>query len=484
MKVVDPILFHAQTSPSAIAICTPGTRPESITYGELERLMNNIGRLAVLSDLTRGQIVAIHVKDKIFEIALMLALMRQGIATVAPRLPSLPKEFGVHAVIADAPNRFENVGRVILADASWKNLHDTRLADERLYQVGDDDICRIVLTSGTTGEAKGIAFSQRKLLERIPRFEFVMGNRLSLSSRLFCDLGIQTGIGLQVILYMLWKGGTVFLFGADSATTVQAFDLFKVQGMMTSPNGLAQYLAFYELPGAPACGFDFIACLGAQLPRALSDRARACMSPNLYSAYGSTEVSTSAGAPAHLVADVAGAVGFPTPDVSIEIVDRSGSVLAAGREGLVRIKSPQSVTSYLGDPAASARAFRDGWFYPGDIGLLTPQGMLVIRGRDSSVINLGGDKVSPELVEEVLTTFGGVTEAGVFALPDAREVPQLWAAVVCPFDVDWTKLRGICAGRLGAAYVPAHFIRVQALPKSDIGKLDRARLPQVAGPQS
>jgi acyl-coenzyme A synthetase/AMP-(fatty) acid ligase len=480
MKIVDPILFHARTSPSAIAICTPGTRPESITYGELERLMNNIGRMAVLSDLSRGQIVAIYVKDKMFEIGLMLALMRQGIATLTPRSPSLPKELGVHAVITDAPSRFENVGRVILADASWRKLHDTPLADERLYQVADDDLCRIVLTSGTTGDAKSIAFSQKKLIERIPRFEFVMGNRLSLSRRLFCDLGIQTGIGLQVILYMLWKGGTVFLFGADSASMVQGFELFKVQGMMTSPHGLAQYLAFYELPGAPSCGLEFVVCLGAQLPRSMSERARAHLSPNLYSAYGSTEVSTSAGAPAHLVADIAGAVGYPTPDVSIEIVDETGRPLAAGREGLVRIRSPQSVTSYRGDSEASARAFRDGWFYPGDIGTLTAKGMLVIRGRDSSVINLGGDKVNPELIEEILTTFGGVSEAGVFALPDAREIPVLWAAVVSPSVVDWAKLQGICASKLGAAYVPARFVRVPALPKNQVGKLDRARLPQVA----
>jgi acyl-coenzyme A synthetase/AMP-(fatty) acid ligase len=410
----------------------------------------------------------------------MLALMRQGIATFTPRSPALPKELSVDAVITDASLQFENAGRVIRADASWKKLHDTRLADERLYQVADDDLCRIVLTSGTTGEAKCIAFSQQKLIERIPRFEFVMGNRLSLSRRLFCDLGIQSGIGLQVILYMLWKGGTVFLFGADSAAMVQAFELFNVQGIMTSPSGLAQYLAFYELPGTPPCSFDFIVCLGAQLPRSLSERTRAQMSPNLYSAYGSTEVSTSAGAPAHLVADIAGAVGFPTPDVTIEIVDASGHVQAAGQEGIVRIRSPQSVTSYLGDSVASAQAFRDGWFYPGDIGLLTPSRMLVIRGRDSSVINLGGDKVNPELIEEVLTTFGGVAEAGVFARLDAREIPELWAAVVCSTAVDWAKLQSICASKLGGACVPARFVQVQSLPKNQIGKLDRTLLPQVA----
>jgi acyl-coenzyme A synthetase/AMP-(fatty) acid ligase len=479
MNVVDPILFHAQTSSSTMAICTPGTRPESITYGELERLMNNIGRMAMLADLVRGHVVAIHVTDKIFEIALMLALMRQGIVTVSARSPSLPKELEVHAVIADAPNQFENVGRVILADASWKRLHDKRLADDRLYQVGDDDLCRIVLTSGTTGEAKGIAFSQKKLVDRIPRFEFVLGNRFSMGRRLFCDLGIKSGIGLQVILYMLWKGGTVFLFGADSAMMVQAFDLFKVEGMLTSPNGLAQYLAFYELPGAPPCSFDFISCIGAQISRSLSERVRAHMTPNLYSGYGSTEVSTSAGAPAHLVAEIPGAVGFPTPDVNIEIVDEGGKVLPAGREGLVRVQSPQTVMGYLGDPTASAQAFRDGWFFPGDIGCLTAERMLIIRGRESSVINLGGDKVRPELVEELLATEGSVVEAGVFSRPNALGVPELWAAVVAQSDVDWADLQKICATKQGASYVPAHFVRVSSLPKNDAGKLDRARLPDL-----
>src|SRR5215468_5426571 len=106
------------------------------------------------------------------------------------------------------------------------------------------------------------------------------------------------------------------------------------------------------------------------------------MCSNLVCSYGSTEVGTVASAPAHLIADIPGAVGHVTPGVSIEIVDQSGQMLPAGKEGFVRIRSPHSVKGYVGNPEGSRTAFRDGCFYPGDIGYLTHDRMLVISGRE------------------------------------------------------------------------------------------------------
>ncbi len=479
MNIVDPILFHAKNNPGAIAVCTPGVQPESITYGDLERLINNITRMAVMADLARGQVVAIFLTNKIFEVALTLALMRLGIATASLRSPSMPRETQVDAVIAEKPLPFDGTNRVIVADATWKQLHDRPLADSRLYQTAEQDICRLILTSGTTGEPKAVALTNKDLIDRIPRFDYVMGSHLPHCRRLYSDLGLPSATGFRMTLYMLWKGGTIFLFGADSAAMVQAFDLFKVGGMLTAPNGLAQYLQFYELPGAPACNFDFIICLGAQMSAFLANRVRAHMCPNLYSVYGATEVSTIAAAPSIRLMNVEGAVGYTAPDIVVEIVNRSGAVLPNGREGFVRVKSSLNVRGYFGELSPSD-AFRDGAFYPGDIGRLSEDGLLVIRGRESNVINLGGDKLNPEMVEQTLMGSGQVAEAGVFSVPNALGVQELWAAVVAAQPLQWTALQNACAQKLGKHAVPSHFIQVAALPKTAAGKLDRAALSMLA----
>jgi len=102
-------------------------------------------------------------------------------------------------------------------------------------------------------------------------------------------------------------------------------------------------------------------------------------------------VGTVASAPAHLIADTPGAVGYVTPGVLIEVVDESDNPLPLGKEGLLRIRSPHNIKGYFGNPEETKNAFRDGCFYPGDLGYLTRDGMLVVSGgRHKTRLNLGG----------------------------------------------------------------------------------------------
>ena len=73
---------------------------------------------------------------------------------------------------------------------------------------------------------------------------------------------------------------------------------------------------------------------------------------------------------------------------------------------------------YLDDPALSQIAFRDGCFYTGDTGHLMKDGMLVVTGREKDVLNLGGDKVRPQAIEDVLTAFEGISQAAAFTMPN------------------------------------------------------------------
>ena len=77
--------------------------------------------------------------------------------------------------------------------------------------------------------------------------------------------------------------------------------------------------------------------------------------------------------------------------------------------------------------ADDAEIFKDGWFYPGDIGKLMPDGLLVITGRVNEVINRGGDKLAPEVIEGALRLMPEIADAAVFAVPNTD---QIWAAVV------------------------------------------------------
>src|ERR1700733_4293618 len=166
MNIIDPILFQCRYRPAAPAICAPGPGIELISYGQLKQYIHNVARKVVTLDLSPRNIVAIYINDQIFHAVIVLALTRLGIITVTGRPQKFPSEMHVDAVIADAPIPFLASHRIILADHSWLSGDGLPLGDDQLRKGGDNDICRIILTSGTTGEAKAVALTHKMLFDR------------------------------------------------------------------------------------------------------------------------------------------------------------------------------------------------------------------------------------------------------------------------------------------------------------------------------
>jgi acyl-CoA synthetase (AMP-forming)/AMP-acid ligase II len=279
---------------------------------------------------------------------------------------------------------------------------------------------------------------------------------------------------------LLSRGGTIYLLGPEPADILQTIDLHHITGMATSPYGLGEFLKFFEADPAFDVTFDHIICQGAMLSRELSQRARARMCQNLYSSYGSTETTTVAFGPASVTERVPGAVGYVQPGVVVEIVDSAGKLLPPLSDGALRIRSDHMASEYVGDPEATKMFFRDGCFYSGDIGHVTPDGLLVITGREKTAINLGGDTVSPEVIESVIVAFPNIAEAGVFASNNDLGIAELFALIVPTGPFDEGALRRHCAERLPPYGVPLRFIVTDALPRGGQGKLERHRLSEFA----
>jgi len=477
VNIVDPVLFQCRQSPAAPAICAPGTMLNVVSYGRLERFIHNIGRRALAHGLKRGDVVAVFIADPIFHAALVLGLTALGIVTLTGRSVQIPTQFTIDAVISDGLQRFAAGHRVISADASWLAGDGLPVAPP----VGTpDDPCRIVLTSGTTGDAKGILLTHRMVQQRLALHQYAFGAVLPACTRIFCDLGLTTSLGFMFLMHALHRGGTLFLRGTDAGATMQAFGLYQVQAMVASPGGLAEFLGYYEQTPNFSWTFDVIVSGGSLLSHELARRVRARMCSNLVSAYGSTEASIVASALASVVAVTEGAVGYPLPGVLVETVGPHHEGLPAGQQGLLRIRTENAASGYHG--SADVSAFRNGWFYPGDIGTVMPDGLLVLAGRDTTILNLGGEKINPERIEQVLVSCPGVVEAGAFGVVNALGVEEVHAAIVASGVFDDAAARNQCARSLPAECLPARFFQVAALPRTSMGKLDRGRLRTVMNP--
>lgn len=390
MNVVDPILFQCRVNAEQPAICAPGSEHEVITYAQLEFIINNLTRAMLPFGFEPGQIIGIRARDPIFHIGLIFALTRIGAVTVSFRGGSLPPEIGLAAAITDASEPVTGVKRLIRANQDWVKGNGSHLIDPRLVRATGHEICRLALTSGSTGESKGIALSHRMLLARNIQFAYAFGGHWPEHSRLYCDLEMSSEPAFRFLLYTLMRGGMVMFYGSDPMATLQSFDLFKIQNMVTSPRSLGEHLISYEQTGIRCC-LDHILALGGSASPELLQSVWARMCPNVFSDYGTTEVGSVASADLREINEVPGCAGYVVPPARIEIVSEDGAPAAVNTEGIVRLQTPFMATGYIGLPEASARAFRDGWFYPGDFGYVSQEGLLVSTGRLENRLNVSGE---------------------------------------------------------------------------------------------
>ena len=478
MNIFDAFLFQARHQPTAPAICAPGRPIGLISYGRLATLANNAARHALAQGVKRGDTVAIICADPVLHWILVLGLGRIGAITVSSVEPSVPAECNVSVAIADVTGGIRNAARVIAIDSGWIEGDGKPPAAETEHD--RHATARIILTSGTTGRAKAVALSHDIIIRRIQSFDVAFGNRIPTCARTFVDVGIAANIGFLWGIYMLARGGTLFLRGRDAAETLQAFTLYNVQCMVASPGGMAEFLDYYERSPAFSSPFEAILSVGSLLSKPLADRVRASLCSHLVSGYGATEGNPVAAAPTHHIGDVAGAVGYVAPGMIVQAADETGRALAGGTEGLIRFRGHTCVEGYLGNPPGSEAFFRDGWFYPGDIGRVTADGVLVISGREKTIIDLGGDKISPEAIEAALMSFPGVVLAAAFGRPNPLGIEEAWAAVTANSELDSGAMRAHCARKLAPAQVPARIIQVPDIPRNAAGKVDRRRLQEMA----
>jgi acyl-coenzyme A synthetase/AMP-(fatty) acid ligase len=114
--------------------------------------------------------------------------------------------------------------------------------------------------------------------------------------------------------------------------------------------------------------------------------------------------------------------------------------------------------------------------YPGDVGYLRGDDLLVITGREETLLNVGGDKVNPEIVEEVLCSFPAVADSAVLNVANELGIEEIHALIVPRAALDEPELRKHCAQHLQHIFIPVRFLAVEGIPRNDMAKIERGRL--------
>ena len=354
------------------------------------------------------------------------------------------------------------------------------LAD-RLPLPDPQGLSTLQYTGGTTGRAKGVELTHRSVAINVAQREALLptgldDERVLAITPLFHVYAVSMGLYLAANC----RATLVVVARYRPEAVLDAIARHRITLLAASPTILVGLMAC-EAFGSTDLGALRLCFSGSSaLPEATLRRWESATGCPIAEGYGQSEAGpVLAFNPRHGVRKV-GTVGVAVPQTAIEIVDieSGGGPLAAGTAGEIRARGPQVMRGYRNLPAETAEALRDGWLYTGDIGELDGDGYLTIRGRRKEMVIVGGYNVYPREVEEALCTHPAVREAAVVGVPDAYRGEALVAAVVLAEGAAVTdgQLIEHLTARLVRYKLPREVRLIAELPKTGIGKIDKARL--------
>jgi long-chain acyl-CoA synthetase len=234
-------------------------------------------------------------------------------------------------------------------------------------------------------------------------------------------------------------------------------------------------LAKYDLSSLKVCVSG-----GASLPADVRDTFERLTGCRVVEGYGLSECSPVVCCNPLEGVRKPGSVGLPYPRTTIEIVapEPPYRVLLPGEKGEICVRGPQVMRGYWKRPEATSEVIIDGRLHTGDVGHIDGDGYVFITDRLKEMINAGGYKIYPRMVEEAIHTHPDVAECAVFGVPDAYRGETV-KAVVRPMPgaaLTADALTAYLSARLSAIEMPKIIEFRAELPKSAVGKILKTQL--------
>ncbi|XVS67123.1 amino acid adenylation domain-containing protein [Actinosynnema sp. CA-299493] len=498
--VTLPELFARQVelTPDRVALVEPGG--VTVTYAELAARVDAVAAALRARGVTRDDPVAVLVERGPHLLPAVLGAQLAGGAYV-PVDPTYPAE-RVRLLLADSGAKVALLGDVEVDAAALGpvgtalRVADMPAAEPVAPLASPTDLAYVIYTSGSTGRPKGVMVEHRSVVNRL----WWMQRRYPIGEH---DVLLQkTPVSFDVSVWELfWWGFTgarlsLLPPGAekDPREVLRAVERDGVTVIHFVPSMFAPLLELLEDdPDArrAASSLRLVFCSGEALPpaqvarfnRVFGDGAR------LVNLYGPTEATVDVSAydcPPGTPTRVP--IGSPIDNIRLHVLDRAGRPQPAGAPGELHIGGVGVARGYLNQPALTAERFvhdhltGEGRLYrTGDRARRLADGTLEYLGRVDDQVKIRGNRVEPGEVRDHVAALPGVREAAVVDRRSDALGTHLVAYYVADDELDPAGLRAGMARAVPEHLIPAFFVRIDAIPLSPNGKLDRKRLPEVVG---
>ena len=471
--------------PDAVAIEYGDAR---ITYRELDATAASMARGLYARGVRRGDVVASLSENHPAPVALLFACARLGAALFPLNWRLAPAEIRVQLELVRA--------RLLVVSPRWSSRRDDVVRAAVRDVVGPDDLLTggptrvtdtpdpddpvlVIATSGSTGVPKAVALSHANC------------HWTNESLAAVVPIGPDDGVlqvlpqfhvgGWNVQPLLAWRRGARVVLEADfdAERALEIIDQGRVRSMMGVPT---TYLLLAQSPRFASTDLGRLREVvvgGAVMPEHLAARWVE-RGVRVVQGYGLTEAAPNVCClrPEEM-ADHAGSVGRPYPFVEVALYDpTSDSFVDGPGEGELCVRGPNVFRGYLHDPESTRAAFTGEWLRTGDVASRDAAGFYRVVGRIKEMYVSGGENVYPAEVERVLDAYPGVLDATVVPVPDDRwgEVGVAYLVLAPGASAGVDELRAHLRRELAAYKAPREFRVVESLPRTAVGKLDRAAL--------
>lgn len=478
MNLADALDIHARARPTHIALIE-GAR--HISYAEVARAVRELASRLVA--LPAEAPVGVCLRDTAEHVLVLYALARAGRAILPMDVrwtdverQNVAAHFGASVVLIepDMP-ALPGLRCATVAEVSARPAQDVAFSDD------EDAPFVLSLSSGTTGRPKGPLIAHRHFLARFRTHWINMG--LNGRDRFLCATPLYFGGGRTFAMSVLFSGGTVVMCPppASPEVIVGAIAEHDITSLFLVPTQFRRLLALPDAALAPMWRLHLLFSSGAPLSREERVEIAARLCPSFFEYYASTEGGGVSLLTPGDIAEHGGSVGRPVFAVEVEVADDDGRALPPGETGLLRYRGPACATSYHRDPEASAEAFRDGWFHPGDLASVDADGFVTLRGRRKDMIIRAGINIYPADVEAALNAHPAVGESAVVGWPSREFGEEIAGFVRLASPADAADVLAFAQARLPRPKWPRAVFIVEDLPRNSGGKvLKRELVAQLA----
>ncbi len=477
-----PALFHGES------VCR---------YGELRARVDQCARRLLAGGTSKGERVAIIAESGFFFVVAYLGIIRAGMVAVPIQTEAstetrdrIVREAGIRTLLVSRRLSRRLAGWA--AQAALEVIDEAALAATGAVGPVDfpeiepaRDHASLMYTSGSTGVPRAVVITHGNIATNTRDIIEVLG--LTASDRVMLVLPLHYCFGLSLLHTHLAVGGSLvidnqFIFPEHVLQEMVARECTGLAGVPATYQILLRKSRFKKM-AFPS--LRWLQQAGGKLPNPhIREILEAFPNVRFQLMYGQTEATARLSCmPPERLHDKLGSIGQGLPSTRLQVVRPDGSAVTPGSDEVGEIVAAGSniALGYWNDPEETARYFRDGRLYTGDLARVDAEGFIFIVEREREMIKSGGHRVGAKEVEEVIAELPEVVEVAVVGEPHEL-LGEAIAAFIAPIDgssLTADDVREHCRHHLPAFKVPERVVFLPKLPHNANGKVVKSELKKM-----